>query len=170
MKGNPLIVRKETAGDAAAIRDITTRAFLQAAHRSGTEAKIIEALRDAEALTLSLVVEHEGNITGHVAFSPVCVNGQDVGWFGLGPVAVNPDVQNRGVGSALIREGLSQLAKQGAQGCVVLGEPEYYGRFGFACCPQLQLQGVPPEYFMALSFRSSVPAGEASYHPAFYVE
>ncbi len=164
-----MIIRAEAPGDAAAIRAVTTAAFRDMAHSSRTEAAIIDALRGAGALTLSLVAVDDGEPVGHVAFSPVTIGGRDVGWFGLGPVAVRPDRQGRGIGGALIREGLERLIARGAGGCVLLGEPEYYSRFGFEADAGLVLADVPPEYFQALSFGPEIPEGIVRYHPAFEV-
>ena len=164
-------IRAEQPGDIGAIRALTTEAFATAPHRSGTEAAIVDGLRAAGALTLSLVaVTGDGTdkaLLGHVAVSPVTIDGADRGWFGLGPVSVRPGRQRDGIGSALIREGLGRLRENGAGGCVLLGDPAYYGRFGFAADPALVLEGVPPESFMRLAFGGDVPAGTVRYHAAF---
>lgn len=162
-----MIIRPEMAGDAPAIRAVTAAAFRDAPHSSGTEAAIVDALRDTGALTLSLVAERQGRIAGHVAFSPVTINRQAGRWFGLGPVSVEPAEQRRGIGKALIRDGLERLRDAGAEGCVVLGDPAYYRRFGFVSDPNLRYGDVPPEYFQHLSFTGSEPAGEIAYHPGF---
>lgn len=162
-----MIIRLETAADAAAIRAVTAAAFAGAVHSSGTEAAIVDALRTAGALTLSLVAEENGAICGHTAFSPVALSSGEAGWFGLGPVSVAPPRQRREIGSALIRDGLSRLAATGANGCVVLGDPAYYGRFGFISDPKLRFGTMPPAYFQRLVFRGDQPAGEVHYHDAF---
>jgi putative acetyltransferase len=108
-----------------------------------------------------------GTIVGHVAVSPVVISDGTSGWFGLGPISVVPEHQTRGVGARLMEEALGLLRKLGAGGCVVLGDPKYYGRFGFRSDRRLNLPGVPPEYFQALSFDSSRPHGVVSYHGAF---
>lgn len=163
-------IRQETEADAAAICHLTAAGFDGAPHSSGTEAGIAAALREAGALTLSLVAEDGAGLLGHVAFSAVQVDGRSCGWFGLGPVVVAPDQQRRGIGSALIREGLFQLRGLGARGCVVLGDPGYYQRFGFAPDPALRFDGVPPEYFLRLVLDETapLPQGAVLYHPAFY--
>lgn len=162
------MIRPEAPGDADLIRHITDMAFRSAAHRSGTESAIVEALRAGGALTLSLVAQTEDTLAGHVAFSPVAIDGRTCNWFGLGPVSVRPDRQRQGIGAALIREGLSRLAAIGAKGCVVLGDPHYYGRFGFEHDPALRFDGAPPEYFLRLTMADGAPAGAVTYHPAFY--
>lgn len=161
-------IRKETMADHVTIRQITEAAFATEEHSSGTEGAIIEALRDAGSLTLSLVAEIDGQVAGHIGFSPVTVAGEDVGWYGLGPVAIRPDLQGQGIGGSLIQKGLSLLQDQGARGCVVLGNPGYYTRFGFAQDAALVFEGVPPEYFMSQAFYGNAPAGPVVYQPAFY--
>ena len=158
---------ERTEGDEAAISSVIAAAFANAEHSDGTEARIVERLRQAGALTLSLVAEDQGSILGHVAFSPVTVDGRNVGWYGLGPVTVEPHSQGGGIGAKLICEGLDRLRAIGANGCVVLGEPDYYGRFGFRADPRLAYPGPPPEYFQALAFAAEIPRGTVAYHPAF---
>jgi putative acetyltransferase len=160
-------IRNETAADVAVIEAVTTAAFLEAPHTSRTEQFIVEALRRTGQLTVSLVADAEGVVVGHVAISPVSIADGASGWYGLGPISVAPEYQRRGIGSRLMREGLRVLREHGASGCVVLGEPGYYGRFGFRVDPDLSLPGVPPEYFQAISFGVSHPKGVVFYHPAF---
>jgi putative acetyltransferase len=160
-------IRNETAADVAAIEAVTVAAFLHAPHTSHTEQFIVEALREAGQLTVSLVADAEGIVVGHVAISPISIFDGAIGWYGLGPISVAPEYQRRGIGSRLMREALRVLREHGAAGCVVLGEPRYYDRFGFRVDPELSLPGVPPEYFQAISFGASHPKGVVSYHPAF---
>jgi putative acetyltransferase len=162
-----MLIRPERPEDAAAIRKITEDAFRDAPYSAQTEAAIIDALRAAGALTLSLVADEGGIVIGHVAFSPVKINRLDAGWFGLGPVSVTPARQRQGIGQGLIRAGLDWLRASGAAGCVVLGEPDYYGRFGFVSDPELTYAEVPPAYFQRLSFQGGGPSGTVTYHPAF---
>jgi len=125
-----IIIRDETAADVDAIREVTIAAFKTLAVSHQTEQFIIEALRAARALTVSLVAEMEGQVIGHIAFSPVTISDGTPDWFGLGPVSVLPAYQRQGVGSALIREGLSRLRAMKARGCCLVGHPEYYRKFG----------------------------------------
>ncbi|MBS7697138.1 MULTISPECIES: N-acetyltransferase [unclassified Chelatococcus] len=162
-------IRRERGGDQRTIHALVEEAFRSAPHSSGTEALIIDALREAGALTLSLVAEAEGVVCGHIAFSPVMVAGAEVGWHGLGPLAVLPRQQRQGIGSQLVMEGLAALRAAGSHGCVVLGDPLYYGRFGFRACAELSLPGVPAAYFQALPFSALVPRGAVNYHAAFDV-
>ncbi|MEW9615402.1 N-acetyltransferase [Shinella sp. S4-D37] len=163
-----MFLRPERPGDGDAIRALTETAFRTAPHADGTEHIIIDRLRAAGALTLSLVVEADGVIVGHVAFSPVTVSDGSAGWYGLGPISVDPARQGEGIGGRLIGEGLQRLRALGATGCVLLGDPAYYTRFGFAADPKLVLDGVPPEYFMRVAFSPVYGEGTVSYHPAFY--
>ena len=160
-------IRPERPGDEGAIAEVIEAAFLLAEHRDGTEAQIVERLRDAGALTLSLVAVDEESVIGHVAFSPVTIDAEDRQWFGLGPIAVRPDRQGKGIGSALIREGLDRLRTMGAAGCVLVGEPDYYRRFGFLADERLVYPGLPAQYFQSLSFGGDLPTGTVAYHPAF---
>lgn len=163
-------IRAETPADSQAIEVVTVSAFLDAPHTSHTEQHIVDALRRAGKLSVSLVAESGGGIVGHVAISPVSISDGTPGWFGLGPVSVLPQYQRRGIGSQLVREALRIIRKRGASGCVVLGDPEYYSGFGFRVNPDLGLPGGPPEYFQARSFNSSEPRGIVSYHEAFDAE
>ena len=162
-------IRAERPEDAEAIRQVTAAAFAPMPYSAGTEPRIVDALRDAGALTLSLVAEREGRVVGHIAFSPVLIDGQASGWYGLGPVSVAPALQRQGIGDALIREGLQRLKDLGAGGCVLLGDPGYYARFGFETDPRLTYAGGPAEDFQRLTLREPQPTGDVSYHPAFDV-
>lgn len=160
-------LRTETPSDLPAIRALISEAFAGAEHSSGTEATIVDALRARAELSLALLAEQGGRVIGHVAFSPVVIDDGAAGWYGLGPVAVAPDRQGAGVGAALIEAGLARLRQAGAGGCVVLGDPGYYARFGFAHDAALRYEGAPAEYFMALTFDGSHPQGAVRYSLAF---
>jgi len=165
---NPkIVIRSETDADVSAITEVTVAAFqtLEISHH--TEQFIIAALRTAKALTLSLVAEVDGRVIGHIAFSPVTISDGTRNWYGLGPVSVLPEYQRRGIGSALIREGLSRLKALGAGGCCLVGHPEYYRRFGFENAPGLVCEGVPQDVFFALSIDGHVPQGIVEFHEAF---
>jgi putative acetyltransferase len=161
-------IRTETSADFPTIRNILKAAFATEPHSRQTEHLIVEELRQAGAMTIGLVAEEDGIVVGHIAFSPVKIDGKNCGWFILGPVAVEPSRQKRGIGGALIREGLNQLRASGAQGCALVGHPGYYGRFGFSHVESLRMEGVPPEVFFALSMGAEVPRGEMTIHPAFF--
>lgn len=160
-------LRPEQAGDERAISAVIEAAFFGHPHSDGSEVGIVERLRSAGVLTVSLVAEEEGRIVGHVAFSPVTISDGTPGWFGLGPVSVLPARQRSGIGGALIRAGLEQLRIAGAQGCVVLGDPAYYCRFGYGHDPVLTYPVPMPEAFQQQRFSGASPKGEVAYHPAF---
>lgn len=162
-----ITIRPETPADIDAIDAITRAAFLDAPHTGHNEQLILKALRNAGALTLSLVAQDGDTPVGHVAVSPVSISGGAAGWFGLGPISVLPPWQGRGIGSQLMMEALERLETGGAAGCVLLGDPAYYRGFGFRPQPGLVLPGVPPEYFQARSFGNGYPEGVVTYHVAF---
>lgn len=165
--GARMELRGEAPGDVEAISAVIGAAFAGAPRSDGNEAAIVEALRAGGSLALSLVASEDGLIVGHIAFSSVTIDGRDRGWFGLAPLAVAPVRQRRGIGHALVQAGLDRLRATGASGCVVLGEPAYYGRFGFAADPNLHLPGVPPDHFLSLSLSGQRCAGTVQYHRAF---
>jgi putative acetyltransferase len=160
-------IRDERAGEEATIAELTYAAFRKAEHTAGTEGAIPARLREAGDLTLSLVAEADGELVGHVAFSRVTISDGSDQWYGRGPVSVLPARQRQGIGAALIRHGLERLRQIEANGCVVLGEPAYYERFGFRHDPALTFSGPPPEYFMRMVLAGPAPAGEVRYAPAF---
>jgi putative acetyltransferase len=163
-------IRPETSQDISVIEQITIAAFDGKWYSDQTEHLVVNRLREAGAMSVSLVAEIEGKVVGHVAFSVVTINGIDQGWYGLGPVSVLPELQKQGIGSKLISEGLSVIREKGAKGCVLEGDPEYYQRFGFKAYPGLFYEGTPaPEYFMALPFYDDVLEGKVEFHKAFYV-
>ena len=162
-----ITLRDETESDFAAIRDVTEAAFRTLAISGHTEQFIIEALRTAGALTISLVATLNGTVVGHLAFSPVTMSDGTPGWYGLGPVSVLPAYQRQGIGKAMIAEGLARLKALAANGCCLVGHPGYYGRFGFENPSGLALDGVPPEVFFALAFNGRMPQGTVMFHKAF---
>lgn len=162
-----LTIRPEQSVDESAITQLTEAAFANESYSTHTEQFIIKALRRANQLTVSLVALDADKLVGHVAVSPVTISSSAMGWYGLGPISVAPTHQRQGIGSRLMQAALTTLAAQAAQGCVVLGEPGYYGRFGFKAEPTLVLPGVPPAYFQALAFGPQLPSGTVHYQEAF---
>lgn len=162
-----LIIRDETAADVETIGDVTERAFRDMPYSQQTEVFIVSALRQAGALSLSLVAEQDGVVIGHIALSPVKMADGSAGWYGLGPISVTPTRQRQGIGSALMHAALSWLKDTGAAGVVLVGEPAFYERFGFQAGTRLRLPGVPPQYFHVLPLAASEPAGEVTFHQAF---
>lgn len=163
----PIRIRSEAPGDATAIEAVILAAFSGAPHSDGNEHHIVNALRRADALSVSLVAEAQGTILGHVAFSPVTISGNAGDWYGLGPVSVEPRHQRQGIGCRLIERGIRALRDRAAAGCVVLGDPQYYGRFGFRVESGLVLPGVPSGYFQVLPLNGAPPSGTVAYHEAF---
>jgi putative acetyltransferase len=162
-----IVIRNETDADVGMISEVTVAAFKTLAISNHTEQFIIEALRAAKALTVSLVAELDGRVIGHIAFSPVTISDGTQGWYGLGPVSVLPEYQRQGIGKALIEEGLSRLKALGAHGCCLVGQPDYYKRFGFKNMPGFVHEGVPPEVFQALTFDGHIPHGTVAFHEGF---
>lgn len=162
-----MIIRNEKKSDIEVISEITIAAFKNCPHGNHTEQFIVSALRAANALVVSLVAEIEARVVGHIAFSPVTISGHSCDWHGLGPVSVLPDYQKQGIGKALIREGLRLLRASGARGCVLVGDPRYYERFGFRNLPDLILEGVPKENFLALPFEEDNTRGVVVFHEGF---
>ena len=162
-----MIVRPETHGDLDAIREVSIVAFQGHPYSQQTEHLIVEALRLADALELSLVAESDGEVVGHIAFSAADIGGASTGWFLLGPVAVLPARQGEGIGRLLVEAGLAALRSRGARGCVLVGDPAFYGRFGFRQYPGVTWHGVPDENVLCYVMAGEMPAGEVAYHPAF---
>lgn len=158
-------IRDETAQDTGAIAALITEAFRTAPHASGTEAQITAALRGAGALMLSLVAEDGGRVLGHVAASPARVGGAGE-WALIGPLAVLPEAQHRGIGSALMQAALARLRPE-VRGVALVGDPDFYTRFGLRAFPHLTAPGVPAQYVLALPFNTAPPQGALSWHRAF---
>lgn len=194
MRSMSIHIRPEETWDCEAVSRIEYAAFLNhPAHPPGaepTEHRIVERLRAAGDLALSLVAEDDpgggaGNaarseagggaghgsggagLVGHLALSPASVGEEQEGWYLLGPVGVLPERQGQGIGSALVREALRVLSAAGARGVVLVGDPAYYARFGFRTCDRLEYPGVPGQYVLALTLRGGDPAGAIAAHPAF---
>lgn len=167
MTAHKISIRDEIKDDAGAITEVTVAAFESMEISDHTEQFIVEALRSARALTLSLVAEMDGRVVGHIAFSPVTISDGATDWYGLGPVSVLPAYQRMGIGKALIREGLSRLKALNARGCCLVGHPQYYKKFGFENVAGLIHEGVPPEAFFALSFDGRYPQGKVTFHEGF---
>jgi putative acetyltransferase len=161
-------IRDERPDDAAAVRRVNELAF-----PGGGEAAIVEALREAGAVTLSLIAEIDGDVAGHILFSPVILTtaAGPTTAVGLGPMAVVPDLQRSGVGTQLVRAGLERLRASGHTAVVVLGHPGYYPRFGFE---RASAHGIrweldcPDEAFMVLELEPGALrglAGVVAYRP-----
>jgi putative acetyltransferase len=161
-----MLIREEIPKDVERIGAVIEAAFETAAVSSGSEVEIVERLRSAGALLLSLVAERSGRIVGHVAVSATTI-GEQGDWALIGPMAVLPGFQSRGIGSALMEDALRRLRSAGLNGAALVGDPAYYGRFGFRAWPGLKLHGVPDKFVLALPFTDGVPNGALAHHEAF---
>ena len=163
-----IAVRAEQPSDRTAIHGLIAQAF-----GSDAEAGLVDTLRDQGDLIVSLVAERDGNLAGHIAFSPMSIeaDGHNVPGAGLAPLAVSTDARRQGVAALLVREGLAHLRETGMKLAFVLGDPHYYGRFGFsaeAAAPFASPYAGP--YFMALRLDPAFvlpQTGRADYAPAF---
>jgi putative acetyltransferase len=162
-----IVIRNETEEDIDAITKVTIEAFKTLKISNQTEQFIIEELRKAKALAVSLVAEIDGRVIGHIAFSPVTISDGTPDWYGLGPVSVLPEYQRKSIGKALIEEGLSRLKDMNARGCCLVGHPQYYRKFGFDNVSGLEIEGIPQEVFFALSFDGHMPQGTVTFHEGF---
>jgi putative acetyltransferase len=161
-------VRAETPADALAVRAVNERAF-----GGALEADIVAAVREAVD-SISLVAVLREQIVGHILFTPVRIDPPTSARVaGLAPMAVSPDAQRRGIGSALVRAGLEECRREGYGAVVVLGHPDYYPRFGFRQADHWRLAceyDAPPEAFMALELEPGVlDAGTVIYRPEFSI-
>lgn len=162
-----ICLRVERPDDVATIQRITKQAFAQVPHASGSEDRIIDGLREAGVLLSWVAVIAENEVVGQVSLSPVRIGGSSEGWFGLGPIAVDPQYQRRGVGSRLVEGATSYLRSVGACGCILIGDPSWYRRFGFLPAPDMRFAEVSAPWLMVLPFVEDWPQGEVHYHPAF---
>lgn len=167
---NEVSIRDEQPGDAPGIR-----LLLEAAFPSSVEADLVDRLRVSCPGQVSLVALEAGRIVGHILFTPVVIEAgaEPINGFGLAPMAVLPQYQRRGVGSALARAGIERLREAGCPFIVLVGHTEYYPRFGFVPASRhgvrCQWDQVPDEVFMILVLDSAapIPAGTARYRPEF---
>ena len=162
-----MLIRPERPGDEGAIHRLTVAAFAPMPFSNGSEASIVDGLRSAGDLFLSLVAEESATIMGHVAFSHVAIGGVADSWFALGPISVQPERQRQGIGKALIREGMEFLKARGAQGCVLVGDPAYYSRFGFLSDGLLSYGELDRRYIQRIIFSGPAPQGALEFAPAF---
>ena len=162
-----MIIRQETSEDIEPIFNLTTEAFEPMFYSDGSEPKIINDLRSNGDLTLSLVAVDQGKVVGHVAFSPVTINNVDDDWYGLGPISVLPQQQRSGVGTQLIDDGFQRLKELGANGVALIGDPDYYGRFGFTGDGKLTYGDLPARLVQWVAIKGDAPRGELKYCRAF---
>jgi putative acetyltransferase len=162
-------IRTEKATDRDAVYAVNVAAFPTPA-----EAGLVDALREQARSLISLVAEDHGNIVGHIMFSPVSLSAAPgLKIMGLAPMAVAPQQQRRGIGSALVRAGLEQCRQLDIAAVVVLGHPDYYPRFGFVPASHFGISceyDVSDEVFMAIALQPGALSGNpgtAKYHSAF---
>lgn len=160
------MIRPEEPHDQQAIHDLTQAAFAPQTFSDGTEGAIIDAMRDAGDLTLSLVACDADTIIGHVAFSPAQISETPGDWYGLGPISVRKDHQRRGIGRALIEAGIAALTERGAAGCVLTGNPNIYQRMGFHCDGNLHHAGTEDRHVHWRVIKGAAPKGELHFAPA----
>jgi putative acetyltransferase len=170
---NPLtknmIIRTESQADYPAVYSVNTSAF-----ETQAEANLVETLRKEAFPYISLVAEEQGEVVGHILFTPVNLSGhEDLKIMGLAPLAVKSVWQGKGIGAALVKAGLHRCEELGYGACVVLGHPTYYPRFGFVPSVNFGISSdydVPPEVFMAVELEPGYlqgAAGTIHFHPAF---
>lgn len=162
------MIRVENTNDFLAIELLLKKAFNNHPHSQNNEHKIVNLLRKNKALSLALVLEQNETIIGYIAFSPVLINDQDLNWWALAPLAILPEYQNQGLGEKLVNETLAYVKQKGICGCILVGEKDYYQRFGFDHVPTLCADGIPSEYLLALSFENKMPNGKVKFNPAFF--
>jgi putative acetyltransferase len=156
-----MIIEDESPQDIEGIRQVNRLAF-----EGEYEVGVVDRLRQNCPTILSLVAKRSEEVLGHILFSPVRIvqaEGWTVAGMGLGPLAVHPDYQGLGIGSALCRAGLSRIAEAGYPFVIVLGHPEYYPRFGFQKASihgiSSSYQGIPDDAFMISIFDTDVMTG-----------
>ena len=162
-----LTIRSEQQQDIDAIASVIKAAFSGMPYAEGDEAELVAALRSDHALPVSLVAEIDGVIVGQICFSPAQAIGFTQKWFALGPLAVAPDYQRKGIGSILVYAGLFAIRDLGAKGCILVGDSMFYSRFGFFNAPLNAPCNQPSEHFMIKILASDLPVGTIAFHKAF---
>ena len=162
-----ITIRPEQPGDQATIHDMVRRAFIGRPYADGDEQDVIDRLRADGDLLLSLVAEADGTIIDQITFSPAILANGDSDWVVLGPVAVDPAHQGKGLGRALIAAGEAAMRATGKAGVTVLGDPAIYRRFGYATGTPMWLAGELGWAFQVKSFGGPIPACEQCYVRAF---
>lgn len=164
-----MLIRAEKENDRDAVYTVNESAF-----ETPSEADLVDTLREQAQPLISLVAEDHGKVVGHIMFSPVSLpQYPDLKVIGLAPMAVAPQHQRKGIGSALVRAGLEQCKQLGFVAVVVLGHPEYYHRFGFSPSSRFGINSeyeVPEDVFMAIELQPAALHGKAAtvkYHAAF---
>ena len=163
-----MILRSEESADISKIRRVNKEAF-----ETKTEADLVDALREDGAVVISLVAIDEGEIIGHILFTNVSLEGFDIPIIGIGPMAVLPEHQRKGIGTQLMKAGLEECKSKDYEAVVVLGYPDYYTRFGFSPSIEYGIKSeydVPPEVFMIKELKKGALVGKSGtmkYHRLF---
>jgi putative acetyltransferase len=164
-----MIIRPEAEKDKTAIQEINQSAF-----ETSAESTLVDILREQANPIISLIAVEDEKVVGHIMFSPITLGGSvDLKIMGLAPMAVLPEYQRKGIGSALVQTGLDECKSLGFGGVVVLGHVNYYTRFGFIPSTQFGINceyDVPEEAFMVIELQPSYLAGatgQVKYHSAF---
>jgi len=165
---NDLTIRPEKPEDREAIWQLTKDAFTGRPYAGGDEQDVIDRLRAAGALAVSLVAMDGDTLVGQASFSPAEISSDEGTWFALGPISVAPDRQGRGIGGKLIEAGVEAIRKMGASGCILTGDPNYYSRHGFVLAPDHCPANEPAEFFMLRPITEQAARGHFAFHPAFY--
>ncbi len=163
-----MIIRREESADIPKIRRVNKEAF-----ETQMEADLVDALREDGAVVISLVAIDKSEIIGHILFTKVSLEGFDIPIIGIGPMAVLPEHQGKGVGTQLMKVGLEECELKNYEAVVVLGYQDYYTRFGFSPSIEYGIKSeydVPPEVFMVKELKKGVLVGKSStikYHSLF---
>ncbi|MDN3701110.1 GNAT family N-acetyltransferase [Vibrio artabrorum] len=164
-----MLIRTEAPADILVIDRLLKSVF-----ETDAEANLVMSLRENSHLTLSLVAcSDEGEVVGHLMFSPITLHGEDNNWQGLAPLAVKEAFRNQGVATSLVEDAFSTLVDFGYPACVVLGDPAYYRRFGFKAASEFGLScvwDVPEGAFQAIELVDGAftgHSGEIAYSPEF---
>ena len=138
-----MTIRTATSGDAGKLHQIYLKAFDESERELVADLAVDLLRQESEPETIHLVADKDGELLGHVAFSPVYAkrSGQCIGYT-MAPLAVDPGFHKQGIGSQLVREGLKQMNDRNVSLVLVYGDPAYYGRFGFAA--ELAESYIPP--------------------------
>ena len=164
-----MFIRAEGESDRSAVYGVNVAAF-----ETRLEADLVDALREQAEPLISLVAEESGGIIGHILVSPVSIsNHPEAKLMAIGPMAVRPEHQRTGIGSALVETALQRCREMSYDAVFVLGHPAFYPRFGFVRASQLGIgceYDVPDDVFMAMELRKGCLQGirgKIKYHPAF---
>ncbi|WP_413283837.1 GNAT family N-acetyltransferase [Vibrio sp. MA40-2] len=164
-----MLIRTEAPADILPID-----ALLKSAFETEAEASLVMSLRENSRFTLSLVAcTDEGKLIGYALFTPVSLNGEHFGWQGLAPIAVKQEFRRQGIAGKMIKQGLDSLYEFGYLGCAVLGDPEFYSRFGFIDATEFGMHSswdVPQGVFRVRELTENEFAGKQGlleYSPEF---